>query len=175
VNAGSLRVVDTNVLLVANEKHPNVSPRCVIACVEALEKIRKSGCIVLDDGYEILCEYGQKTKPNTGNQFGDAFLKWLFQNVGNSQHVVLVPILKHTDRGYAEFPDDVRLHKFDHADRKFVAVAAAHPSRPPILQGTDSKWMLWSEGLSVHGIEVEFLCPGEVAGFMKRKRKRRDA
>jgi hypothetical protein len=84
--------------------------------------------------------------------------------------VAFVHIEKHADRGYVEFPDDQQLLEFDHADRKFVAVSAAHPQRPPILQGSDSKWMIWSERLSVHGINVEFLCPGDVAGFIKRKK-----
>jgi hypothetical protein len=166
-------VIDTNVLLVANEQHENVSPEGVIACVERLELIRKSGCVVLDDKYEILREYGQKTKPNTGNRVGDAFLKWLLQNTGNPKYVAQVHIERHAERGYAEFPDDVELHEFDHADRKFVAVAVAHPKHPPILQGTDSKWLLWTERLMVHGIKVEFLCPSDVAGFIKRKRSQR--
>jgi hypothetical protein len=163
-------VIDTNVLLVANEQHENVSPEGVINCVQRLECLRKAGCIVLDDGFEILREYSQKTRPNTGNRVGDAFLKWLLQNTGNPQYVEQVRIEKHADRGYAEFPDDVELKEFDYADRKFVAVAVAHPKCPPILQGSDSKWMLWSERLLEHGIEVEFLCPSDVAGFIKRKK-----
>jgi hypothetical protein len=172
VKAGCHAVVDTNVLLVANEQHDNVSPEGIIACVERLERLRKGGCIVLDDGFEILREYGQKTKPNTGNRVGDAFLKWLLQNLGNPQFVAQIRIEKHSDRGYVEFPDDAGLIDFDHADRKFVAVSVAHPKRPPILQGTDSKWMLWAERLSDHGVEVEFLCPSDVAGFIKRKKSR---
>ena len=171
MKTGSHAVVDTNVLLVANEQHKNISPEGVIACVERLELLRKGGCVVLDDGYEILREYGQKTEPNTGNRFGDGFLKWLLQNTGNTQYVSQVHIEKHAERGYLEFPDDTELSGFDLEDRKFVAVAAAHPRRPPILQGTDSKWMLWSDRLAAHGIEVEFLCPGDVAGFIKRKER----
>jgi len=174
VKAGSLVVVDTNVLLVANGQHPDVSPECIIACVETLEFLRRSACIVLDDGYEILIEYGQKTRPNTGNRVGDAFLKWLLQNSGNSRSVTQVHINRHTERGYAEFPDDIELEGFDHADRKFVAVAAAHSKRPPILQGTDSKWTDWSLRLSAHRVTVEFLCPKDVAKFIERKRPRRD-
>jgi len=82
VKSGSHAVVDTNVLLIANEQHKEFLPK-VIACVTRLEQLRKSGCIVLDDGHEILREYGQKTKPNTGNRVGDGFLKWIFQNSGN--------------------------------------------------------------------------------------------
>lgn len=170
MKSGSHAVVDTNVLLIANEQHKDVSPEGVIACVTRLEQLRKSGCIVLDDGHEILREYGQKTKPNTGNRVGDGFLKWIFQNSGNPQRVAQVRIERDADRGYAEFPDDPELHEFDHADRKFVAVAVVHSKRPPILQGSDSKWMLWSDRLLAHGIEVEFLCPEDVAGFLKRKK-----
>lgn len=172
MKAGSLAVVDTNVLLVANGQHLEISPGCVIACVQALDNLRKDGCVVLDDGYEILNEYGQKTKPNTGNRVGDAFLKWLLQNSGNTRHIAQVHIEKHPERGYTAFPDDAELNEFDHADRKFVAVAKTHPTRPPILQGTDSKWTEWSARLSVHEIKVEFLCPADVARFIKRKHPR---
>ena len=45
------------------------------------------------------------------------------------------------------------------SDRKFVAVANAHPAKPPILQSTDSKWWGWKEALQEVGITVHFLCP----------------
>jgi hypothetical protein len=172
VKTGTPVVIDTNVLLVANEQHPDVSPDCVIACIEALDRVRAHGLAVIDDGYEILREYERRTAPNTGNQVGDAFLKWLYQNAGNRQRVIRVHIEKHAGRGYVEFPDDGNLMGFDHADRKFVAVAAAHPNRPPILQGTDSKWTEWTDRLLVHGIEISFLCPADVDRFIRRKRTR---
>jgi hypothetical protein len=166
----SVVVVDTNVLLVANRQHTGVSPEGVIACIERLEQLQKNGCIAIDDKFEILNEYGRKTTPYTGNRVGDVFLRWLHNKSRNPRYVAQVHIEKHADRGYVEFPDDQQLLEFDHADRKFVAVAAAHPKRPPILQGSDSKWMIWSERLSAHGIQVEFLCPGDVAGFIQRKK-----
>lgn len=169
---GSPVIIDTNVLLVANEQHPSVSFDCVMACIEALDRVRTHGLVVIDDGYEILLEYTRRTAPNTGNQVGDAFLKWLYQNAGNPQHVVCVHIERHAERGYVEFPEDENLIEFDLADRKFVAVAIAHPNCPPILQDTDSKWTEWANQLLVHGIEVSFLCPADVQRFIKRKRSR---
>jgi hypothetical protein len=172
VKVRALAVVDTNVLLVANLQHPDISPEGVIACVEWLERIQKGGKIVVDDGYEILREYGNKTSPNTGNRVGDAFLRWLLENLGNSRQVSQVHIEGHPHRGYVEFPDDAELSEFDPADRKFVAVASAHPSRPLILQGSDAKWLNWSERLATHGIKVEFLCRADVERFNRRKRSR---
>jgi hypothetical protein len=173
VKKGSLVVIDTNVLLVANELHPDVSPDCVIACIQALDSVRTYGVVVIDDGYEILREYERRTSPNTGNQVGDAFLKWLYQNAGNRERVICVRIINHAQRGYSEFPDDDDLIGFDLADRKFVAVSAAHSDHPPILQATDSKWTEWVDHLSRHRIEICFLCPTEVVRFIRRKRSRK--
>ncbi|MGB8261828.1 MAG: hypothetical protein WCE75_15810 [Terracidiphilus sp.] len=170
---GDCRVVDTNVLLIANEQHPGVSPSCLLACVDALNQLRIQGCIAIDDSNEILREYGRRTAPNTGNRVGDAFLKWVLQNTGTPSRVHLVAVTKRPDGSFAEFPDDEELMEFDLADRKFVAVSAAHPKLPPILQGSDSKWAKWSGSLSKYGISVEFLCPVEVDSFLKRKRRKK--
>jgi hypothetical protein len=170
VKSGSIRVIDTNILLVANKQHEGVSPDCVIACIDTLISLKETGRVVLDDAYEIVNEYRLKTAPNTGNQVGDAFLKWLLQNIGKTKCVECVHIEPHTERGYAEFPDDQELSDFDRADRKFVAVAAKHPKRPRILQAADSKWMEWSDRLSEHNISVEFLCRSDISSFLRRKR-----
>jgi len=53
----SVTVVDTNVILIANGQHQDISPECVINCVLALESIKRFGTLVLDDGFEILREY----------------------------------------------------------------------------------------------------------------------
>lgn len=52
---------------------------------------------------------------------------------------------------------------YDMADRKFVAVAVAHPKRPPILNASDTDWLDWQEGLKRDGIEVRHVCEDELA------------
>lgn len=52
-------VIDTNVLLVANNRHTEVSPNCVAECVRRLVDMTKSGVVVIDDDYRILGEYQQ--------------------------------------------------------------------------------------------------------------------
>ena len=85
--------------------------------------------------------------------------------------VECVELEDHAGRMFASFPDDARLAKFDPSDRKFVAVAAAHPQKPPILQATDSKWLNWEKPLRRHGITVEFLCRNDIARFKANKSK----
>ena len=162
-------VVDTNVVLVANGQHQDVSQDCVVACAIRLQAIMQVGKLALDDRYLILLEYQNKTTPKTSNRPGDAFVKWALQNNRNPHRVDQVPIKEHAQRGFFSFPDDPDLEQFDIADRKFVAVAAAHPDLPPILQAVDSKWLGWSPALERHRVKVDYLCPDDVMRFQARK------
>lgn len=163
-------IIDTNVILVANGQHKDVSPDCVAACAVRLQSLRAgSDRIALDDAFEILLEYQNKTLPKTGNRPGDAFVKWALRNNANSKHCDLVVLQRHHKRRYESFPDDDRLANFDLPDRKFVAVAAAHDEHPPILQATDSKWVDWEPALADHSITVEFVCPKDIQRFHSKK------
>ncbi len=71
-------VVDTNVVLVANDAHEDVSPECVLACIDRLEALMRRGTVVIDDAYRILGEYQHKTGPRKGKGVGDVFIKWIF-------------------------------------------------------------------------------------------------
>ncbi|MCC9000493.1 MAG: hypothetical protein LM522_13555 [Candidatus Contendobacter sp.] len=159
-------VIDTNVLLVAGGRHEDISPACVMACVECLEKIMREGRVALDDAYRILEEYQHKTNPNRGKGVGQVFLKWLLRN---RSRCLFVALQEHPERGFHSFPEDPELVQFDPADRKFVAVAAACPEPAEILQAADSKWLGWENALKRHGIAVKFLCEDDLRRFRERK------
>lgn len=166
----SVLVIDTNIILVANGQHSKVSPSCVINCVLALQEVMRSGKLILDEGFLILLEYQNKTQPKIGNRPGDAFVKWALNNRSNSKHVETVALVKHHERGFESFPDELELANFDVADRKFVAVSAAHFDKPSISQATDSKWLEWAPALKRCGIRVDFLCESDIQKFQKKKR-----
>lgn len=163
-------VVDTNVIAVANRRHDGVSPACVANCAQALLKIKNEGKIALDDARKILSEYHGYAKPkNAQPEPGDAFMKWLLQNIANKDRCDLITITDHAQRGFESFPDDDRLNEFDPSDRKFVAVAAAHPGRPPILQAADCKWLNWVAALLDHNIAVTLVCDADIRRFHQNK------
>lgn len=164
-------VVDTNVVLVANGQHEDVSAACITACARHLQAVMASGRVAIDDGYRILNEYQNKSQPAVGKRPGDAFVKWLLRNNANPSRCDLVALADHAERGFDSFPDDERLQGFDPPDRKFVAVAAAHAERPPISQAADSKWLGWAPALADHGVRVDFLCQGDIEGFAANKQK----
>lgn len=165
------RVIDTNVILVANGQHADVSEACRDACVKLLYEVRENGRIAIDDGHQIIKEYLNKTQPQVGKRPGDAFLKWLLRNDANPARCDRVVLAAHPERGFASFPADARLERFDPADRKFVAVSAAHAERPAIAEAADSKWLDWAPALKEHGITVEFLCPADIRSFEERKNR----
>jgi hypothetical protein len=162
-------VVDTNVIAVANRSHESVSDDCVLACVDRLDAIRRRGQVVVDDDYRILKEYQSNTNPSGAKQVGDVFVKWLLQHMADTRRVHQVRLTETAADIFAEFPDANLQELVDPPDRKFIAVAASDPKRPPILQATDCKWLDWEVRLSACGISIDFLCPREIRRFYASK------
>jgi len=151
-------VVDTNVLVVANAREsPQASPECVLSCTRPLLEITMAGRLALDTGDRILHEYKRYSNWHGQPGVGDKFFKWVVDNLWNAEHCDLIEITPEGD-SFAEFPRDLRLSGFDLADRKFIAVAAAHADQPPVLQTVDTKWRQFVEALADCGISVQFLC-----------------
>lgn len=162
-------VIDTNVLLVANGDHPEVSPECVTECVQRLQAMEKSGVTVIDNGFRILGEYQNKTSLKPPKGVGDVFLKWLLRQAGNPMRVEQISLVELAENEFEEFPGIPMGSVFDSPDRKFVAVANAHPDKPPIWQAADCKWLDWWHDLKIEGIRVEFLCGKDVCRFYRNK------
>lgn len=78
-------VIDTNVLLVANGQHNDVSEDCAAECARRLDTIQRQGVVIVDDGFHILGEYLHKTRPNQPKGVGDSFLKWLLRHTSSSR------------------------------------------------------------------------------------------
>lgn len=164
-----IAVVDTNVILIANNAHAEASPECVIACINLLSELMKSGVLVLDDGYRILLEYQKKTTPRKGKGVGDLFVQWALRHQGQRKHVQAVVLTEPQKDRFEEFPDSVLEPLFDAPDRKFVAVAYKHPAHPPIWQAADCKWLDWWPALAACGVKVEFVCEADICRFYSKK------
>lgn len=160
-------VIDTNVLKVANRGHNDVSGPCVAECVKRLLAVRSAGTVVVDDGWRIFREYTDNLKATQQPGVGDEFVKWLLQNRANAQRVHQVCLDETAENEFSQFPDAALQAAFDPKDRKFVAAAAAHADRPPIIQAADGKWVGWWAALHQHGIQVQFPCPVDIKGFYR--------
>jgi hypothetical protein len=149
-------VVDTNVLITANGGE-DYQLRCVDRCVDFIEEA-KTVIIVLDNGWLILTEYQNNVNESGQPGLGDAFLKWLLQNMWNPERCEQVHITPIGDNSFAEFPTDPDLAHFDRSDRKFVAVALTSVNDPEIVNAVDSDWANDELALRRNGVRLRFLC-----------------
>jgi hypothetical protein len=163
------RVVDTNVPATANGAHGAASADCVAACGRALQQVM-GGHLFVDNAGTIVAEYRNNLAAFGDPRPGNVFLKWLLTNEWNPARITRVTVTPtDDDQGFEELPvapDGVR---YDPSDRVFLAVSAAHPEHPPVLQALDSKWWGWREALTNAGVPIHFVCPDEIARKYEEK------
>ena len=156
-------IVDTNVAVVANGQSPQASPNCVDTCINRLEGIiRGEEKLVLDDRWIILSEYIRNLRSSGEPGAGDRFLLWILMNKDEQCDLVSIMSVDGSENEFEEFPDDPALDSFDPDDRKFIAVACAHPEKPPILQAVDSQWLDFRNAFRRNGVTVEFICEDDI-------------
>jgi hypothetical protein len=166
-------VVDTNVAATANNANPAAGAQCVAASARALHSVMTSGHVFLDHGGRIVGEYRRRLNAKGQPGAGDLFLKWLLTNEWSDKRVTRVPLTprSHDDEDFEELPPPPEGVRYDRSDKKFLAVAAAHPEHPVILQSFDSKWWGWRAALAKIGVHVHFLCQPEIEAKHRQKMK----
>jgi len=167
-------VIDTNVPVVANGKSKQASPECIRNCANRLNEVTHSGKLVLDDKWLILQEYQNNLRSTGQPGVGDAFLKWVLTNYANPQRCEIVSITqKNSDQtDFVEFPSNLAIEDFDKDDRKFVAVALAHPDKPHIEQAVDVQWWQLKDQFHKLGIAIDFLCERDIAKILRHREER---
>ena len=175
-----LCVVDTNVVATAEGLHDNASATCQRMSAEALQTMMAHGHLFLDAAGEIVDEYLDavgKGQPGAGG----AFVRWVLRHEWAAARVSRVAITPRTGgpTGFVELPRPMSGVRYDPSDEKFLAVSAAHPDRPSVLQACDSKWWGWQKSLAACGVKIHFLCPDEIrtkhAKKMGKRRKKKGA
>lgn len=157
------QVVDTNVLVAAEELCDSAKESCIKNCILRLKDLRASGLVLIDGAGLIMDEYRRNLEHAGQPRTGWAFYKWLCSHEGaRARHVTITPV-SGPDEDFVEFPHTPALEGFDRSDRKFVAVAIASSLNPPIANATDSDWANYHRALSDVGVTVQFLCPEDCA------------
>lgn len=168
-------IVDSNVPLLAGtpvSKIPHDQAEAARICNAFIKDLIENvdSKIVLDASWEILREYGRAINvcgrgPNTGK----IFYRWVCANIRHMDANDLVVLHKDDQNSFEEYPKHKGLKNFDPSDRKFIALANAHPEHPPIVQGTDCKWWGIRIALEECGIHVRFLCEAYIKQKFEQK------
>ena len=159
-------IVDTNVIITANDEAEHASPDCVERCQKRIKQIlEQQETSVVDEGWRILNEYKRYVDLKTRKGIGDLFVKTLLQNLMRRPAIctmVRINPLDGSETDFDEFPTTEALSDFDVADRKFIAVAIAYEQdynqKAIILQALDRKWEPFRDAFEQEGIEIDFLC-----------------
>lgn len=162
-------VVDTNVLIAANGTDAEWKP-IASSCANRLQAVMDGNIVCTDTPGLILSEYGNKLPSQSRSGFGDMFYLWLARNRFNTEYCQEVCITA-KEAGFEEFPalSQEVAAIIDPSDRKFIAVAHAHPEKPPILQATDSKWIGWKDALAAVGITIDFVDEAFLLPYYEQK------
>ena len=171
--------MDTNVPIVANgrpDPRNNRAPSvdCRIASVTFLQEVLTSGKVLVDLAGEIEAEYHKHLNPKGQPGVGDRF----YQEVLNSAPRLIerIELPKRNDGEYADLPQALIDVNFDPGDRKFAALGVRE--KAPVINATDSDWLIHHATLKSNGIHVEFLCGRDNMKWFTtsgRKRKRSSA
>jgi hypothetical protein len=94
-------VVDTNVLLVANNTGGEWPPSLVSACAEKLTQIKRELKACVDNHYLILGEYGNQLPAKGRQGMGDHFFVWVAQH----HHQITITPLNAQKTHFTEFPE----------------------------------------------------------------------
>jgi len=152
--------VDTNVWAVADERS-GASLDCVERAQEWLRKLLSDAVLVVDGELRILQEY----RNNISRQ---GLWARMLQELQGSGRIFWVDIECDED-GYAIVTDLNLPAAFDPSDRKFVAVACADRSRPPIVNCVDTDWLMVERVLEAAGIDLVQLCKVDLQAMASRK------
>jgi hypothetical protein len=142
--------------------HETASEQCILACVQVIQRIRDGQRVGVDTTDEILREYlstlGTARTPGIATKLARAL--WHRRYDGRLCHRIDITPIGTPPGSYAEVPAGLR--DFDVDDQKFIAVAAAQGSVPPVFQALDREWWRRRSDLTTGGIDVQFLCVADV-------------
>ncbi len=162
-------IIDTNVLIIANDYDHESGIECVENCIEFLIKARNN-IIAVDDMDRVFEEYRRYVSPSGKPDLGDEFMGWLWQNRTNTnvcKQVTINDIDGNLNVLFEGIPIDGSFDTFDKSDQKFIAIALNIDDPAKIVNASDTDWKKHEKQIKAIGIEVIELCPDYIASKIK--------
>lgn len=162
-------LIDTNVLIIANDYDHESGLECVENCIDFLMRAREN-IIAVDNLDRILGEYRRYVSPSGKPNVGDKFMGWLWQNRSNPDICIQVEIEENTENPNILFngiPIDGSFDEFDKSDQKFIAVALNIDDVATLVNASDTDWKKHEEQIRQIGIEIIELCPEYIQSKLK--------
>lgn len=152
-------VVDTSVFLTAQGDANQMSPDCQNTALIFIRDLSRNHNLCLDQTQKIVREYRNKI-PRL------SFIDELINRMLSRNRIDFVPI-EFDLAGDALLPNTCEVT--DRSDRKFVAVALAHPAQPPIFNASDTDWLENEKELNACQVKITHLCERELRDQLAKK------
>jgi hypothetical protein len=133
-------IVDTNVLIAANGKAPQVKQTGVEKCQIFVGSLFDDTIISIDSLNEIFGEYFSHLNRSGQPGIGDVFVKYLWDHQYDTGVCEIVELEHDNKYIFTVFSDKEDLLHFDHGDLKFIAVFFGSEQSPSIYNACDSDW-----------------------------------
>lgn len=132
-------IIDTNILIVANQPNHEAGEECYANCRRFLNDIvSNQRRVAIDFEGNIFREYFAYADLKGQPGFGDMFFRWLHERQG-FEHIV-----EQVEIDAIELPED--LNGFDKSDLKFVQTAVGSRNKPATIHNaTDSDWLFFEQ------------------------------
>jgi hypothetical protein len=163
-------VVDENVPIVANDssrpepKAEQADVDCRLACVQTLNRVVRTGVLIIDTEDEVLEGYRKYLDFRGQPGAGDAFYRHVVDTNTTGKEFGA------SNGTFEALP--AALSDFDPADQIFVVLALTAPERPHILNAVDSDYSEHRATLEGIGVHVQELCPECLKGAKAKKARR---
>jgi hypothetical protein len=133
-------IIDTNILVAANEdaRHLNLSD--TIKCQKFTASLFSGAVVSIDDKQEIFREYFKYASRSGQPGIGDAFAKYLWDHQFDNSKCEIVKTEFHEHCVYSILADKEDLLSFDRSDLKFIAVYFGSRNSPIICNACDGDW-----------------------------------
>lgn len=145
----------------ASELQTEDEQLCADKCIDLLHNIIQLGTIIVVDSHqEILEEYRKVIRVNMRHEpnMTSVFYRRIMQKLAEASPQIEVVELHQKGRHmYEEYPEHPALSGFDPPDKKYIALANVHSSKPHIVNATDTDWWHVKSVLAELGIIVDFL------------------
>ena len=142
--------------------HDGATEECVLACTRLANRIVEGQVVAVDTSDLILFEYIAALRSATDSGVAKKLAATLWRRRHDTRVCARFPITPIDDPpgAFGEVPEAVR--DFDTDDQKFLAVAAAVGSTPPIFQALDTEWWTRRADLTAAGFDIQFLCVADM-------------
>lgn len=149
-------VIDTNVLIAANQRATHATSACAAACAQLLRRAHGGDVLLEDTANLVFDEYRRYLRPSGQPGPGDWFFRWYLENRWSAARVAQIDVGGDSATVSAHVP--IALQSMDRSDHKWIAIYLIGKGQA-LYNALDSDWSEHARAFRDAAVCVVELCP----------------